>query len=132
MREREASARKFAKSLRRSMTEAETILWSRLRNWRDGGCVFRRQHPIGPYIADFACVKSKLVIELDGEQHTDDAHRPRDLRRDAFLERLGWRVIRIPNEQVYTKLGEVLDRIGDLTAPPPAHRFRGDPPPPLF
>lgn len=131
MRDNETSARKFAKSLRRRMTEAETILWSRLRTWRDNGCVFRRQHPIGPYIADFACVKSKLVIELDGEQHSDLAHRPHDLRRDAFLQTHGWRVIRIPNERVYTALSEVLDMIGDLAVPPPAHRFRGDPPPPL-
>jgi very-short-patch-repair endonuclease len=132
MRDTETTARKFAKSLRRRMTEAETILWSRLRNWRDGGCIFRRQHPIGPYIADFACVASKLVIELDGEQHGDSTHRPHDLRRDDFLQKQGWRVIRIPNERVYTKLGEVLDMIGDLAAPPPSRGSRRDPPPPLF
>ncbi|GAA0557309.1 endonuclease domain-containing protein [Rhizomicrobium electricum] len=131
MRENETGARNFAKSLRRRMTEAETILWSRLRTWRDGGCIFRRQHPIGPYIADFACMKAKLVIELDGEQHSDDAHRPHDLRRDAFLQKHGWRVIRIPNERVYTKLGEVLDMIGELTVPPPSRGSRRDPPPPL-
>lgn len=61
-----------ARKLRTDMTDAERRLWSLLRNRRGGGRKFRRQHPIGPYIADFACVERRLIIEADGGQHADN------------------------------------------------------------
>jgi very-short-patch-repair endonuclease len=100
------------------MTEPEVVLWSRLRVWREHGCSFRRQHPIGPYIADFACVGAKLVVELDGDQHGADGNRAYDQRRDAYMQARGWRVVRISNDRIYRNLGEVLNMLGDLAVPP--------------
>ncbi len=119
MREPESRSRRFAKALRTRMTDAETILWSRLRDWRAHGCGFRRQHPIGPYIADFACVTAKLIVELDGDQHGSDAERAYDERRDAYLTSRGWNVVRVPNERIYKHLGEVLDMLGDAVGQHP-------------
>ena len=85
-----------ARRLRRAMTRSERIVWGALR-LRPGGLKFRRQHPIGPYIADFACPEAQLVIELDGSGHAAPAAMERDARRRAFLEAEGWRVIRFWN-----------------------------------
>jgi len=130
MREPESRARAFAKTLRSRMTDAETILWSRLREWRSHGLVFRRQHPIGPYIADFASVRARLVIELDGGGHGADDQVAYDKVRDAFLSAHGWRVIRITNEQVFRDLDTVLRLLADQADPPPPRK--GSAPPPLF
>jgi very-short-patch-repair endonuclease len=119
MREAETRARRFAKSLRSRMTDAEVILWSRLRSWREQGLTFRRQHPMGPYIADFVCMRARLVVELDGEQHGITENHAYDLRRDAYMQSRGWRVIRITNDRVYRNLGEVLDIIAEATELPP-------------
>ena len=119
MREHESRARAFAKTLRSRMTDAETILWSRLREWRGHGLVFRRQHPIGPYIADFASVRAKLVVELDGGGHGADDQAAHDKVRDAFLRAHGWRVVRITNEQVFKDLDTVLRVLAEQAVPPP-------------
>lgn len=111
MRDEETRSRPFAKALRNRMTDAETILWSRLRMWCTYGRIFRRQHPIGPYIADFACVRAKLVVELDGGGHGADDQVAYDQRRDAYLKSRGWRVIRIPNDEVFKNLDTILDLI---------------------
>ncbi len=97
-----------ARSLRKHLTRAETILWSRLRRGQMMGLRIRRQHPIGPYIADFACRPLKLVIEVDGATHTDAAY---DARRTAFMERQGWTVMRVFNVDVYESLDGVMDAI---------------------
>jgi very-short-patch-repair endonuclease len=73
-----------ARSLRGDMTLAERKLWQALRGEQINGCRFRRQHPIGPYIADFACIDQSLVIELDGGQHQDQVEY--DERRTSFLQ----------------------------------------------
>jgi very-short-patch-repair endonuclease len=75
----------LARTLRRTMTDFEVRLWANLRRNQLGGFHFRRQHTIGPYIADFACLDAKLVIELDGAQHGLEQERARDLHRDAYL-----------------------------------------------
>ena len=129
MRESESRTRSFARNLRSRMTEPEIILWSRLRTWRAHGCNFRRQHPIGPYIADFACVGAKLVVELDGDQHGSHRNRAYDQSRDAYMEWHGWQVVRIPNDRIFRELGEVLDMLSNLAVPPPS---ASRPPPPLF
>jgi very-short-patch-repair endonuclease len=67
------------------MTEAEVMLWSRLRLKEMHGVHFRRQHPIGPYIADFACVPAMLVVEVDGRTHATDEQHAHDVRRDAYM-----------------------------------------------
>jgi very-short-patch-repair endonuclease len=81
-----------ARELRRDSSKPERICWELLRAHRLDDFKFRRQHPIGPYFADFACPSRRLVIEIDGEHHACQAQA--DARRTAFLEDQGWRVLR--------------------------------------
>ena len=89
-----------ARKLRREMTVAETMLWKCLRDRGLGQLKFRRQVPIGPFIADFACLTRRLVIELDGRPHEEPEQQAHDARRDAWFSRHGWRVLRLDNERV--------------------------------
>lgn len=98
-----------ARSLRRRQTEAEKFLWQHIRNRRLSGCKFRRQHPISPYIVDFACLEKKLIIELDGSQHLE-AKEP-DKRRDNFLKEKGFTVLRFWNHEIFAKTEAVLQLI---------------------
>jgi very-short-patch-repair endonuclease len=124
MRDDEGRARRFAKQLRRRLTDAEVILWSRLRYWP--GAKFRRQHPVGIYIADFACVAARLIVEVDGATHSSDAEVAHDLTRTKYLEQRGWRVFRVTNHEIYKSLDDTLSAIARLLPPPP---LRGPPPP---
>jgi len=99
----------FARRLRRSQTDAEGKLWSKLRDRQVCRAKFRRQHPIGPFVTDFCCVESGLVIELDGGQHATQAQA--DQRRSAYLERNGYRVLRFWDNEVLTNTAVVLERI---------------------
>src|SRR4051812_15341977 len=94
--------RSRARSLRRELTDAERIVWTALRAHRMQGASFRRQTPIGPYVADFVCHASHLIIEIDGGQHFEPEHMKRDARRDAFLRSRGFRVLRFNNHDVMT------------------------------
>jgi very-short-patch-repair endonuclease len=85
-----------ARDLRRNLTDAERIIWQALRAHRLFGASFRRQTPIGPYVADFVCHNAKLVVELDGGQHFEAEHLKYDARRDAFLSFKGFRVFASP------------------------------------
>ena len=98
----------FARQLRVTSTDAEFRLWQRLRNRALGGFKFRRQFPVGPYIADFICIERKLIVELDGGQHADN---PADERRTRFLELRGYRVIRFWNPDVLSNTDGVLEMI---------------------
>ncbi len=91
------------------MPEAETRLWHQLRDRRLMGHKFRRQHSIGPFIADFACIAARLVIELDGSQHASATKA--DARRTALLASEGWTVIRFWNALVLTDMDNVLREI---------------------
>ena len=102
-----------ARDLRFNDSRAEREVWEFLRAHRMGGLKFRRQHPIGPFFADFACVARKLVIEVDGEHHA--LQQEADSRRTDFLEQAGWRVIRfsasetVQNpEGLWTEIARVL------------------------
>ena len=86
-----------AKKLRQSQTDFESFLWSILRAKQVCGLKFRRQHPIGPFFADLACVKHKLVVEIDGGYH--DLVADSDLKREGYLKRNGWTVIRFSDEE---------------------------------
>ena len=116
-----------AQRLRREMTDAERNLWSVLRNRQLSGAKFRRQQPIGPFIADFVCQELRLVIEADGGQHADNI---RDKRRTAFLEGKGYRVLRFWNNEILGNLDGVAQVIAAaLSAPPPARASRESPSP---
>ena len=99
------------KCLRTSMTPPERRLWYRLNNRQQGGIKFRRQAPLGPYIADFLSHDAKLVVELDGETHADPAEAARDERRTRFFQERGFRVIRFFNREVGEDLDHVVERI---------------------
>ncbi len=103
--------RSRARSLRQGSTDAERTVWNALRAHRLNGMSFRRQVPVGPYIADFVCHAARLVIEVDGGQHFAAEHRQRDMRRDAFLMSKGYRVARFNNYDVLTNLQGVLETI---------------------
>ena len=104
---------KLARTLRKRMTPHEVRLWARLKTWRAEGFVFRRQVPLGRYIVDFACFTPRLVIEVDGGQHSEDDHRAADAIRDAWLKAEGFRVVRVWNMDVYSNMDGVLTAIHD-------------------
>lgn len=101
-----------ARSLRKNMTDAEQFLWSIIRK-EQLGVKFRKQHPVGKYIADFCCLEAKLIIEIDGGQHADDSARRNDATRTAFLEAQGFRVLRFWNNDVLDNPEGVLTTIND-------------------
>ncbi len=100
-----------ARQLRRDATDAERLLWSTLREFKQLGFHFRRQAPIGPYIADFACHRSKLIVELDGSQHNEKREKERDAVRTAFLESRGYFVVRVWNNEVFRNGSGICDYI---------------------
>ena len=102
------------------MTRAETLLWRYLKAHRLDGVQFRRQTPIGPYIADFCCHATKLIVELDGESHDFGDRVDYDAKRDRWFERQGYRVLRFTNADVLTSLEGVVVTIRSvvLNAPP--------------
>jgi very-short-patch-repair endonuclease len=103
------------------MTDAELIMCSRLRRCPSRAIKFRRQHPIGIYIADFAVVSSRLVIEVDGATHSSDAERTYDEARELYLRRRGWRVLRVQNGDIYKRLDDILEFIASQLPLRPAH-----------
>ena len=96
------------------MTDAERALWQALRNRQLDGRKFRRQATVGPYIADFACIAARLIVECDGGQHAMSAT---DARRTAWLEAQGCRVLRLWNDDILTNLEGVLAVIAAALAP---------------
>jgi very-short-patch-repair endonuclease len=100
-----------ARDSRKAQTSAEEKLWSLLRNRKVISRKFRRQHPIGPWVADFACPSIRLVIEVDGPSHEAPDQQAWDEMKTEYLRTSGWRVIRIKNADVYQALGEVEARI---------------------
>lgn len=97
-----------ARRLRKNPTDAETRLWSRLRRKKLDGRRFRRQAPLGPYVADFVCFEARLIVEVDGGQH---AERAADAKRTAWLEGQGHRVLRFWNNDVLGNIEGVVEAI---------------------
>ena len=104
-----------ARQLRSKQTNAETLLWHRLRARRLAGYRFRRQNPIGPYVVDFVCLEKKLVVEVDGATHEDPAW---DARRDRDLASRGFRTVRVWNSDVYENMEGVVEMILNGLLPP--------------
>ena len=101
----------FARKLRREQTDSERKLWSALRGRQFDGFKFRRQQPIGPYIADFVCFEAKLVVELDGDQHGSEQGIVYDEARTQFLRQEGFEVLRFPNIEINANFDGVLEGI---------------------
>lgn len=109
------------------MTDAERKLWAVLRSRQLGGAKFRRQQPIGPFIADFACQEFRLIVEADGGQHLDSAG---DGRRTMFLASKGYRVLRFWNNDILQNLEGVAESIlAALATPHPAQPAAESPSP---
>ena len=103
----------FADENKKHQTEAELLLWKYLshNNW---GLRFRRQYIVGTYIADFICLKSNTIIEIDGGYHSQSQQQIKDLIRTENLEQKGFHVIRFTNERLFAETSQVLDEIFDF------------------
>jgi very-short-patch-repair endonuclease len=112
----------IARRLRRAMTDAERKLWRALRDRQIDKAKFRRQVPIGPYVADFLCFETRIVVEVDGGQHAEST---RDRVRDRWFADNGFRVLRFWNNDVHSNVHGVLDTISE-------HVRRGAAPSPVL
>ena len=100
-----------ARELRSSLTDAEQLLWSRLRHKQILGVQFYRQRPMFGYIVDFYCAKASLVVEVDGGQHFDEEGMAKDRERDKTLAAAGLKVLRFDNRQVLSEIEDVVAEI---------------------
>jgi very-short-patch-repair endonuclease len=111
-----------ARTLRQNMTEAERRVWQVLRSQQMKGFKFRRQVPIGRYIADFVCHEARLIVEIDGGQHERSS--PREAERTGFLQNQGYRIVRFWNNEVLANLEGVhqtiTDELGRITPTQPS------------
>ena len=98
--------REHARQLRKNPTDAERALWGKLRFWQLDGIKFRRQQPLGRYIVDFVCLEKRLVVEVDGGQHAEDANYDSD--RDAWLREQGFVILRFWNNDVLKNIEGVM------------------------
>ena len=89
--------RQYARNMRKEPTDAEAVLWNILRDKKLEGMRFRRQHPIENYIVDFICLEERLIVEVDGSQHAENAY---DEKRDVNLQELGFTVLRFWNDEI--------------------------------
>ena len=105
------SLKQISRNLRRNMTDAETLLWSKLRGKQLKRYQFYRQKIIGNYIVDFYCPKSKLAIEVDGGQHYSAEGKEKDKRRDDYMTREEITVLRFSDREVLGNLDAVLEKI---------------------
>ncbi len=119
----------LARKLRRRMTLPEVMLWQQLRG-SPGGVRFRRQHPIGCYVADFFCASARLIIEVDGAVHSLEARPIRDFARDRFMNENGYRVMRIGAADIMRDVEAVAASIVSLAAAPLHHSPSASGPPP--
>jgi len=101
--------RERARNLRKNPTDAERLLWQKLRFWQMNGCKFRRQQPLGHYIVDFVCLEKRLIIEIDGGQHAENA--TYDSHRDTWLREQGFVLLRFWNNDVLKNIEGVMSVI---------------------
>ena len=108
---------RFAKDLRKTSTDAEVLLWSRLRAKQFEGIKFRRQQPIDGCIVDFVTFERRVIVEVDGGQHAESTEK--DIERDRHLRQTGFKVLRFWNNEVLQDLGAVLEVIRRACSPSP-------------
>jgi very-short-patch-repair endonuclease len=113
---RKAKLRDHARQMRSEPTEAEHRLWQLLRGHRFAGYKFRRQEPLDFYIVDFVCFAARLIVELDGSQHSESEG---DHRRDSYLRSQGFRIVRIWNNELFTNEEGVAELIWSVLQTPP-------------
>jgi very-short-patch-repair endonuclease len=121
-------ANERARQLRRNRTEAERRLWWKLRELKQAGFKFRQQVPIDHFIVDFACLSERPIVEVDGGTHGTGEELRRDARRQQYLRRQGFRIVRFWNSEVRENMEGVMDTIvAALHTPTPEHpgRARG-------
>ena len=111
----------FARRLRRDQTAAERRFWALIHPWRDSGWHWRRQAPIGPYVVDFVCKRTRHVVEIDGGSHYDAAGMAHDARRTAYLTGLGYTVLRFTNIDVLDNADGVFDMMRGVLGEPGTH-----------
>ncbi|MEQ1755666.1 MAG: DUF559 domain-containing protein [Micropepsaceae bacterium] len=118
------SPQQYARHLRQNMNKAEVLLWLQLRRRNLKGLTFRRQYPIGPYFADFACPLFRLTVEVDGASHWTDEGLAYDRMRRKHIESEGWREVRVSNGDIYMNMESVLEVIASAATEvkPPAFR----------
>ena len=109
-----ARTKEFAKELRRDRTPGERAFWKKVQAKKFHGLKFRREVPIGPFIVDFLCVEKKLIVEIDGRSHWTPEAKAYDARRDEYLRRHGFTVLRFGNRQTVTSIGYVLSVIAEV------------------
>ena len=103
--------------LRQTATKPEQLLWAALRNRQASGLKFRRQHSVGPFIVDFICLSKNIILEVDGQYHSETG--VADRRRQDYLESQGYTVLRVTNEDVLADVDAVVSAIFDVTGKPP-------------
>jgi very-short-patch-repair endonuclease len=108
----------ICRKLRKRQTNAERLLWKHLRKRQLKGLKFRRQHPLGRYIADYYCPEARLVVELNGKMHDHENQQEYDKMRNEIIEVHRIKVLRIKNEEIEQNIGKVLKKIADLTSIP--------------
>ncbi len=120
---------KIAKVLRKRSTNEERFLWRHLKSKQLEGLKFRRQQPIGNFIVDFACFEKRIIIELDGGQHTNITEEKKDNFRDKWLKEQGFKVLRFWNNDVFKNINGILEVIIENCfkppSPNPSHQGRG-------
>ena len=118
-----------ARDLRKHLTKGEVLLWLELRALKIDGIRFRKQAPIGPYIVDFVCLASKLIVEVDGDRHETADARRHDANRDEYLRKLGYEVMRVDEPDVLSNAWHVAREVGVVAARrDPTRPLRGHPP----
>ena len=118
-----------ARRLRKDLSLPEVLLWQELRK-RPGGFKFRRQHPAGPYVLDFACVKARIAVEVDGSAHGMGDAPAHDEVRDEWLQHQGYSVVRVAAADVLKNLeGVVAFVVERCASAPPLHQLSAGPPP---
>ena len=107
------SLKEYSRELRKNLTDAEKLLWAKVRNSQMKGYQFYRQKIIGNFIVDFYCPRANLIIEIDGGQHYSDGAKQKDVARDDFLKSSGLRVFRFSDREVFENLDGVMEKIWD-------------------
>jgi len=118
---KKAEALARSRTLRKEQTQAERVLWEALRDRRLDHLKFRRQVTMGVFVLDFYCRDLKLVVELDGEIHSEPHQAAHDQNRDSYLQSLGCTILRFPNEALRTELPAVLRTIAQAAASLQSH-----------